>query len=97
MGGFHNLMSFLGSIGHLMGGSGLREILETVYAPNACEHILTDKAISRAIRAHLLIDGELNTLLYSLVHRERIPCLRNTGETRAFCNIYVATKRQTLK
>ena len=29
-------MSFLGSIGHLMAGSGLQELLEVVYAGNAC-------------------------------------------------------------
>ena len=32
LGGFHQIMSFLGSIGLLMGGSGLRSALETVYA-----------------------------------------------------------------
>ena len=33
LGGFHTEMSFLGSIGHLMMGSGLQDLLETVYAP----------------------------------------------------------------
>ena len=28
-------MGFLGSIGHLMAGSGLQELLETVYAGNS--------------------------------------------------------------
>jgi len=34
MGGFHTLMSFLGtgSIGNIMSGSGLRSVLELVYA-----------------------------------------------------------------
>ena len=32
LGGFHLLMSFLGSVGHLMGGSGLEELLHEVYA-----------------------------------------------------------------
>ena len=35
-GGFHMQMSFLGSIGHLMAGSGLQELLEVVYAGNTC-------------------------------------------------------------
>ena len=30
LGGFHTLMSFLGSIGHIMEGSGLQHILEQV-------------------------------------------------------------------
>jgi hypothetical protein len=58
-------MSFLGSIGHLMAGSGLREVLETIYAENAVGHILTGKAISRAVRAHFIVDAALNTMLMS--------------------------------
>ena len=33
LGGFHTDMSFLGCIGSLMAGSGLKEILEMIYAP----------------------------------------------------------------
>ena len=32
LGGFHLIMSFLGSIGYLMAGSGLKEVLSVVYA-----------------------------------------------------------------
>ncbi|KAJ8049891.1 hypothetical protein HOLleu_02834 [Holothuria leucospilota] len=39
LGGFHTAMSYLGSIGHIMEGSGLKETLELVYAGNAVEHI----------------------------------------------------------
>ena len=39
-----------------MAGSGLQEILELVYAPNAVVHMMT----VRAVRAHLLVDGVLN-------------------------------------
>ena len=35
LGGFHTEMSFIGSIGHLMAGSGLQELLETIYANSA--------------------------------------------------------------
>ena len=65
LGGFHLEMSFLGSIGHLMSASGLQHILELVYAPNAVVHMLTGKAIARAVRAHLLVDAALNGLLLS--------------------------------
>ncbi|EDO40541.1 predicted protein [Nematostella vectensis] len=58
-------MSFLGSIGHLMADSGLRELLELIYAPNAVDHILSGKATSRAVRAHMIIDAALNAILYS--------------------------------
>ena len=63
LGPFHTLMSFLGSIGHLMAGSGLQELLETVYASNSVKHMLSGKAITRAIRGHLHVYGALNTML----------------------------------
>jgi len=45
-----------------MAGSGLRELLELIYASNAVDHILTGKAIARAVRAHLIVDAALNAL-----------------------------------
>lgn len=65
LGGFHAQMSFLGSIGHLMGGSGLHELLETVYAGNTIPHILSGKAVARAVRGHFLVDSALNTILFA--------------------------------
>ena len=38
--GFHTEMNFLGCIGHLMDSSGLQEMLESIYAPNAVIHML---------------------------------------------------------
>ena len=57
LGAFHTEMSFLGTIGHLMARSGLRELRELIYASNAVDHILTGKAIARAVRAHLIVDA----------------------------------------
>ena len=48
LGSFHTEMSFIGSIGHLMAESGLKELLELIYVPTAVEHTLTVKAIARA-------------------------------------------------
>ena len=59
LGGFHTEMSFIGIIGHLMGESLPKELLELIYAPNAVEHILTGKAIARAVRPHFLLDAVL--------------------------------------
>ncbi|WAR20763.1 hypothetical protein MAR_014737, partial [Mya arenaria] len=67
LGGFHTIMSFLGSIGHLMQGSGLNEVLETVYASNAVMHIATGKAVARGIRGHLLVENALMSILVSEV------------------------------
>ena len=63
LGTFHLQMSFLGAIGHLMAGSGLQEVVELVYAPNAVSHMLTGKAYARAVRAHLLVDAALNAIV----------------------------------
>ena len=63
LGGFHQLMSFLGSIGTLMEGSGLRKALETVYAPVTVGHMFTGKAYSRAIRGHMLSPSSLVSIL----------------------------------
>ena len=63
LGGFHQIMSFLGSIGLLMGGSGLRSALETVYAPVTVGHMFTGKAYPRAIRGHLLCASAIMSLI----------------------------------
>ena len=60
LGGLHTEMSFLGCVGHLMAGSGLEQILEVVYAENAVKHILSGKAIARAVRGHLMVHAALN-------------------------------------
>ena len=65
LGAFHMQMSFLGSIGYLMHDSGLKETLETIYAPNAVTHILSGKAVSRAVRGHFIVDSALNALALS--------------------------------
>ena len=56
---------FIGSIGHLMVGSGLQELLETIYADNAVTHMLTGKAIQRAFRGLILVDSALSAMLVS--------------------------------
>lgn len=64
LGSFHTLTSFLGCIGHLMEGAVLQELLSLVYAENTVTHLLSGKAISRAVRGHLLIDSALNALVH---------------------------------
>lgn len=73
LGGLHVEMSFLGCIGHIMGGSGIEELLETVYAENAVIHMLTGKAISRALRGHILVETVLNALLMSEAYGIPLP------------------------
>ena len=56
LGSFHTEMSFIGRIGHLMVGSGLQELLETIYANNAFTHMLTERPVQRAFCGLLLVD-----------------------------------------
>ena len=59
LGGLHIEISFWALYKHLMAGSGIKDLLELVYSSNAVIHMLSGKAISRAIRGHLL-DAVLN-------------------------------------
>jgi hypothetical protein len=65
-------MNLLGAIGTLVEGTGLKNILETVFGENAVVHIMTGKAVQRALWGHLLgqliaemakDDPEIQTLL----------------------------------
>lgn len=86
LGGLHMQMSFLGSIGHIMAGSGLQEVLEVVYAGNAVKHMLSGKAISRAVRGHLLVDAALRTILVANAYNVHIPTdLRDEEEQDTEC------------
>ena len=57
-------MSFLVYTGRLAAGSGLQQLLEAVFAQNFVTHMLTGKAIARAVRGHFLADAVLNAELY---------------------------------
>lgn len=46
LGGFHTIMSFVACIGHLMDGSGLREILEQIYAKDTVPYLLSGKYLA---------------------------------------------------
>ena len=70
LGGFHTLMSFLGSLGHIMKGSGLEELFAEVYAEHTVVHMISGKAISRALRAHFLVESALVTLLVTMMREE---------------------------
>ena len=63
LGGLHTIICFLASIGHIMAESGLKQALEICYAEDTVPHIFSGKAVSRALRAHQLVDLALNTVL----------------------------------
>jgi hypothetical protein len=65
----------LGSIGSMMKGSGLEEALEPVYGPNAVAHVISGKAVSRALRGHFLVEAALvNKLMLAVLpcHEEQV-------------------------
>ena len=85
LGQFHALMSFLGCIGYLMTGSGLDAILKLVYAHDVVPHMLSGKAVSRAIRGHLLVAAALYGLLVSKIYD--VPILSDDTDDNMFPNI----------
>lgn len=77
LGGFHTLMSYLGCIGHTMAGSGLKEVLCVVYAPNSVGRMLIEHAYARAVRGHILVQTVLSHIILEQanltdVEKERI-------------------------
>ncbi|GFY37372.1 uncharacterized protein TNIN_401771 [Trichonephila inaurata madagascariensis] len=60
--GFHMLMSFLGSIGYIMDGSGLKE--GKIYAANSVDKMLNSHAYSRSIRGHTLLRLALSKIIF---------------------------------
>ena len=59
LGGFHLLMSFLGSIGTLMKGSGIEELQGEIYAANVIQHIISGKEDARALPGQILVKAAL--------------------------------------
>ena len=53
-------MSYLGCIGNVRSSSGLEELREVLYAQNTVGHMLSGKALARAVWRHLLVDSALN-------------------------------------
>ncbi|ELU13149.1 hypothetical protein CAPTEDRAFT_202590 [Capitella teleta] len=63
LGSFHLLVSFMGSVGYIMGASRLEVLWESVYAPASVVHIMTGHAYAHALRPHLLTSAALFTFM----------------------------------
>lgn len=55
---------FLSSIGHVMAGSAIKEILSLIYAENSVLHMLSGKAYTKAVRGFLLLERAKNALIH---------------------------------
>ena len=84
LGGFHLMMSFLGSNRTLMKGSGIFEALQTVYRKNSVEHMMSGKAVTRAIQGHFLMSSALFTKRIS----PKFPALFDQNNTQPDNDIY---------
>ena len=64
------VMSFLGSVGNMMKGSGLEELFAEVYAEHSVIHMMSGKAFSRALCAHFLTESTLMTLILTIIKED---------------------------
>ena len=63
LGGFQLLMSFFGTIGYIMQGSGIKEILSLIYAPKSLQKLLNGYAYAKAVEAHKLLQLTFATII----------------------------------
>ena len=86
MGGFYLLKSFIGSIGTIMRGSGLEDLIRIIYpGEGTVKHVMKGSAFYRSLRAHFLIskaladvskeDNLTKDVLDRLAERERTTAL----------------------
>ncbi|KAK6181969.1 hypothetical protein SNE40_009744 [Patella caerulea] len=66
-------MSFLGCIGNVMSASGLEELLGVVYAQNTVGHMMSGKALARAVRGHFLVDAALGAIVTAEAFHVALP------------------------
>lgn len=72
LGGFHLLMSFMGCIGEIMGGSGIKDIFALIYAEGSVDKILNGHSYARAVRAHILLQQALSLLIFDELKNESV-------------------------
>lgn len=65
-------MSFMGVIGHIMQGSGIKEVLAEIYASKSLEEMLNGHAYARAVRAHTLLQLTLAIIILKEVEMNDI-------------------------
>jgi len=56
-----------------MYGSGLNELMETVYASFIVTHILSGKDVARALKGHFFINHALHVFMFQLRHIPAAP------------------------
>ena len=67
LGPFYVELSFLGTIGTLVEGSGLSEALEQIIAKNSVPQVMNGKNMERAFRAHMITATALNKIILNKI------------------------------
>ena len=88
--GFHKEISFHGRAWH--GKTGLKDLFSVVYAENTVPHMLSWKAIARAIRALTLVEMALHALIAANIYDINQPN-NNTVDINKEESIYQAQDR----
>ncbi len=74
LGGLHTEMSFLGCIGHLMGGSGLHEVAGNNFMQRVqWGHMLSGKQLPGQRGGHILVESVLTAMLLSKLYDSPLP------------------------
>lgn len=71
-----------------MAGSGLQELFSTVFAENTTEHMLTGKAYSKAVRAHMLVQLAIGKLVIDEL-RKTNPTIEEYYEDQTVFQTYI--------
>lgn len=64
-----------------MDSSGLQEMLESIYTPNAVVYMLNGKAIAWAVHVRFVVDTALNALILRRVLNAPLPCQPEISES----------------
>ena len=64
-----------------MEATGLKEILELIYAENAVTQILSGKAYAQAIRGHFLVDTALSSIVLGRAYGDNLSMVDEESDT----------------
>lgn len=89
LGGFHLLMSYMGAIGQIMAGSGIKDIFSIIYAEGSVDKILSGHSYARAVRAHIILQQALSLLIFDELKKDNLEfreCIKNANNFRIIFN-----------
>lgn len=72
LGDFHLLMSFLGCIGEIMGGFGLKDVLCLIFAEGSVDKILNGHSYARAVQTHIILQQALSLLIFEELKNDSV-------------------------